>query len=169
MQKETWQNYIISGSEKKFRFNSQDFKLKPGKKRKISRNKEGGYRVDIDKNLFEGEVLHRKQNKYTVKVNGNTYQFLIDREESFKRKAALAASRGEDRVYTLKSPMPGKIREIFVSKGSEVKKGEPLLILEAMKMQNQVLASEDAKVVGIHIKKDDTVLRDQILVELERK
>ena len=63
--------------------------------------------------------------------------------------------------------MPGKICEIFVSKGSEVKQGEPILILEAMKMQNQILASGNARVVKVHIKKNDNVLSNQLLVDME--
>jgi len=167
MTKETNPKYILSNNGKQYLFNTQDFTIKPGRNRKISRDNRDGYQVRIGKNQFEGRIIHKKQNKYMVKVNGNTYHFLIDREESFHRKAALTATRGEERVYTLKSPMPGKICEVFVSKGALVKKGEPLLILEAMKMQNQLLASEEAKILEVCVKKDDTVLGDQVLIDLE--
>ena len=166
MTKEETQKYIVSGNEKQYLFMTRDFSIRPGKNRRI-REQKGVFQVSIGESRFEGAVIHKKQNKYTVKVNGNTYHFLIDREESFLRKAALSAIRGKDLRYELKSPMPGKIIEVFVTKGAQVKKGEPLLILEAMKMQNQVLSSENAKVTEVHIKKNDTVLRDQVLIEME--
>jgi len=168
MEKEPEQRYIVSGAEKKFAFNVHNFKVKPLAKRKIERNKLGVYKVSVEKTVFKGDVIHKKQNKYSVKINGNTYHFLIDREEVFLRKAAMASVNGLERGYSLKSPMPGKVRDVFVSKGKIVKKGEALLILEAMKMQNQVLASEDAKVVAVHVKPDDTVLGGQVLIDLER-
>lgn len=168
MAKESEQKYILSGTEKKYAFTTADFKIKPGPKRKIEKNKKGFYKVAIDKNIFTGEIMHKRQNKYTVKINGNIYHFMIDREEAFLRKAALAAVNGLERGYSLKSPMPGKVRDVFVSKGATVKKGEALLILEAMKMQNQVLASEDAKIAAVHVKPDDTVLGGQVLIDLER-
>jgi biotin carboxyl carrier protein len=167
MNRETDQKYILSANGKQYLFNTRDFRIKSGRNRKISRDKRDDYQVRIGEERFEGQVIHKKQNKYTVRINGNTYHFTIDREESFFRKATLAAMRGEDRTFVLKSPMPGKICEVFVSKGSLVKKGEPLLILEAMKMQNQLLAAGDAKVVSVHVKKNDTVLGDQVLIDME--
>ncbi|MGV8137669.1 MAG: biotin/lipoyl-containing protein [Mangrovibacterium sp.] len=168
MEKESERNYIVSGAEKKFAFNVHNYKIKPLARRKIERNKQGIYKVTVEKTVFTGGVVHKRQNKYSVKVNGNTYHFLIDREEVFLRKAAMASVNGLDRGYSLKSPMPGKVRDVFVSKGANVKKGEALLILEAMKMQNQVLASEDARIVAVHVKSDDTVLGGQVLIDLER-
>lgn len=168
MEKEPGQKYIVSGNEKKYAFTANNFKIKPAAKRKMERNKNGFFKVAVGKSVFTGEVIHKKQNKYSVRLNGNIYHFLIDREEAFLRKAALAAINGMERGYSIKSPMPGKIREVYVGRGATVKKGEALLILEAMKMQNQVLASEDAKVVAVHVKPDDTVLSGQMLIDLER-
>ena len=167
MTKEADQRYILSNNEKQYLFKTRDFRIKSDRDRKISSDKRDEYQVWIGEERFEGRIIHKKQNKYTVRINGNTYHFTIDREESFFRKATLAAIRGEDRTFVLKSPMPGKICDVFATKGALVKKGEPLLILEAMKMQNQLLASGDAKVTGVHVKKNDTVLADQLLIDLE--
>jgi biotin carboxyl carrier protein len=168
MEKRPDQKYIVSGSEKKYAFVTENFRIKPGDKRKVEQNKKGVFKVSVEKKVFTGEVIHKRQNKFSVRINGNIYHFLIDREEAFLRKAALAAANGMERGYAIKSPMPGKIRDVFVSRGATVKKGEALLILEAMKMQNQVLASEDARVVAVHVKPDDTVLSGQNLIDMER-
>ena len=60
--------------------------------------------------------------------------------------------------------MPGKVLEIKVSVGQEVKQGEPLLILEAMKMENVLKASHDVTVAEINIKQGDTVDKGQVLL-----
>ena len=77
--------------------------------------------------------------------------------------SASAASKHEQ----LKAPMPGKVLEIKVSVGQEVKQGEPLLILEAMKMENVLKASHDVTVAEINIKQGDTVDKGQVLLVFE--
>ncbi len=63
--------------------------------------------------------------------------------------------------------IPGTIREIYVKKGSRVKEGDELLILEAMKMKNRVLAPFDGKIKAVNVKTDDKVPRGVSLVEFE--
>ena len=162
------QKYIVS-CDKKYRFNTIDFAIAKRKGRTIKKDSTGKYVVQIDEQIYSGELVQRKQNKYTIEINGNQYDFVIDTETSYKRKVARAAELGKTGAFHLKSPMPGKICEVFVTKGSSVKKGEPLLILEAMKMQNQVLASVDAIVTAVHVKKNDTVFSEQVLLELEKQ
>ncbi len=63
--------------------------------------------------------------------------------------------------------IPGIIRDIYVKKGQEVKKGDGLLILEAMKMKNSIKAPFDAKIKSINIDVGKMVTKDQLLIELE--
>lgn len=67
----------------------------------------------------------------------------------------------------IKSFMPGNVPEIFVKAGDEVKEGERLLILEAMKMKNVILAPFDAKVKKINVKIGEMVPKNHVLIELE--
>ena len=166
MKNEKVEKYIVSGS-KKHRFTALDFLVRKKKDYQIKAHGKDEYQVKCGKITLNGSLSGKKQNRYTVELNGNKYSFSIDREETFKRKSALKRTLGEDNSFELKAPMPGKICEIFVSEGVKVRKGEPLLILEAMKMQNQVLASHDAEVVQILVKKDEIVLGDQILLEMK--
>jgi biotin carboxyl carrier protein len=69
----------------------------------------------------------------------------------------------------LKSFMPGNIPEIFVEVGAEVSEGEKLLILEAMKMKNVILAPFNGKVKSINVKLGDMVPKNFILIELEQE
>jgi biotin carboxyl carrier protein len=63
--------------------------------------------------------------------------------------------------------MPGTIGKIFVKKGDKVKKGDVIIILECMKMDNELQAPSDAKVKTIHVKTGENVVKDAVLIELE--
>jgi biotin carboxyl carrier protein len=68
---------------------------------------------------------------------------------------------------TIKSPLPGTILEIFIKEGDEVKRGQIVLMLEAMKMENNIEADKDGKVVSIHKQKGDAVMEGDILITIE--
>lgn len=65
------------------------------------------------------------------------------------------------------SHIPGTIKEIFVKEGQKVKAGESLLILEAMKMRNQIAMPFDGKVKTIHVKEGDRIPKKYLMVEIE--
>jgi biotin carboxyl carrier protein len=68
----------------------------------------------------------------------------------------------------IKSPLPGKILGVKVSKGQEIKKGQVLVILESMKMHNEILCEYDALVTGVSTVVGDFVNINSNLVELEK-
>jgi biotin carboxyl carrier protein len=65
------------------------------------------------------------------------------------------------------APMVGKIISVLVEVGQEVSEDEPVVILEAMKVEMPVIAPENGKVSAIHVKEGDTVEGDSVLLELE--
>ncbi|MCT4590822.1 MAG: biotin/lipoyl-binding protein [Carboxylicivirga sp.] len=65
------------------------------------------------------------------------------------------------------SYIPGTICEVFVKEGQEVKEGESLLILEAMKMRNQITMPRDGKVKSIKVTQGDRIPKNQLMVEIE--
>jgi len=67
----------------------------------------------------------------------------------------------------LKAFIPGVIQKIYVEKGMEVKRGEPLLVLEAMKMKNDVFSPVNGIVKSINVKVGEAVKKDQVLIEFE--
>ena len=73
----------------------------------------------------------------------------------------------QKKLKTLEAPMPGLVTGIKMGVGDEVPKGTPLLILEAMKMENVIIAPQDAKVKSIAVKVGDAVEKGQTLVEFE--
>ena len=71
------------------------------------------------------------------------------------------------KINEIKSPMPGLIFEVAVSIGQEVKEDDSLLVLEAMKMENNLTSPTDGIVKAIHIKKGDAVDKGTLLIEFE--
>ena len=105
--------------------------------------------------------------KYTVKVNNNSYEVNISDalDELIKN---MGIERGKTKVVNaIKAPMPGLILEINVAVGQEVKENDPLLILEAMKMENSFLSPRDGVIKSIAVEKGNAVDKGQLLIEFE--
>lgn len=111
--------------------------------------------------------------KFNVTVNGTAYDVEVNEVKAAAPKAApkaapaaapapapaapKAAAPVPAGAETVKAPMPGKILSVAVSAGQAVKKGETLLILEAMKMQNEIAAPHDAVVADVRVAANQTV------------
>ena len=160
------QKFRVKG-EHEFAFVTNPFSVRKTSKQQVEKVAGNEYHASLNGTTFTGEIVQKKQNNYSVMVNGNIYHFEIVRDESAQRRKKFGIKTSKENIILLKAPMPGKICEIFVSKGTEVKQGEPLLILEAMKMQNQILAPLGALVVDILVRKNENVLGDQFLLKLE--
>lgn len=115
---------------------------------------------------------------YTITVNGNVYDVTVEEgaagaatsapkaaapKAAAPKAAPKAAGRGSVKVN---SPMPGKILSVKTSVGQAVKKGEVLMILEAMKMENEVVAPEDGTVASIDVAAGDSVEAGVVLATL---
>ena len=77
-----------------------------------------------------------------------------------------AAPAGAAGAVTVKAPMPGNILDVKVSAGASVKAGDVLVILEAMKMENEIVAPQDGTVASINVNKGDTVNSGDVLVSM---
>lgn len=115
---------------------------------------------------------------YTITVNGNVYDVTVEEgaagaatsapkaaapKAATPKAAPKAAGQGSVKVN---SPMPGKILSVKTSVGQAVKKGEVLMILEAMKMENEVVAPEDGTVASIDVAAGDSVEAGVVLATL---
>lgn len=117
-----------------------------------------------------------------VTVNGETFQVQMEQmekpEEPEKKKVELgnpveeasddaAPAAQVNAANAVKAPLPGTITSIEVAVGQEVKAGDTVVVLEAMKMQNSIEAEKDGKVTAIAVKVGQAVLEDDPLVVVE--
>ena len=72
-----------------------------------------------------------------------------------------------DRSRLLMSPMPGRVVSIAVEEGQEVKAGEPLAVIDAMKMENVLRAERDGRIAKLLVAQGDSVAADQVILEFE--
>lgn len=98
--------------------------------------------------------------KRWVTVNGRTV--VLTKSSGTKRSGA-----GQEHASELAAPMPGVVRSVNIEQGESVKKGQTLLVLEAMKMEIRIQAPFDGMVKSLAVKVGETVEREQILVKLE--
>ena len=108
--------------------------------------------------------------KYRVNVNGSLYEIEVEEMDASAVSAAPAAKAAPAPVAAapaagaqIKAPMPGNILDVKVTAGQSVKKGDVLVILEAMKMENEIQAPCDGKVTGVNVRKGDTVETQALL------
>ncbi|MBR2155194.1 MAG: biotin/lipoyl-binding protein [Bacteroidaceae bacterium] len=82
-------------------------------------------------------------------------------------KAAVEAAQVAAGVTAVKAPLPGTINDIKVAVGQAVKKGDTLVVLEAMKMENNIDCERDGKIASVNVNKGDTVMEGSVLVTIE--
>jgi biotin carboxyl carrier protein len=116
------------------------------------------YRVEI--------VSFSKEEKTaSIKVNGHTYSIAIkDRFDDLLHQLGLDNQQSA-KVAELKAPMPGLVLSVLVKEGDEIKKGDNLLVLEAMKMENIIKSPADVTIKSIKIKPSDKVEKNQVLIQ----
>ncbi|MCO5946198.1 acetyl-CoA carboxylase biotin carboxyl carrier protein subunit [Mucilaginibacter flavidus] len=99
-----------------------------------------------------------------IKVNNNTYNVTAkDQFDILLDKLGLS-SLNAAKVSEIKAPMPGMVLKVFVNEGMEIKKGDNLFVLEAMKMENIIKAPADVTVKNVKIKPGDKVEKGQVLM-----
>lgn len=114
------------------------------------------------------DVIEKNQNRYTIMINGVWHSFTVETPISLKRRRYLEKQSDSLSSVTIEAPMPGKIIDILVEEGSEVKLGESIIILEAMKMQNEISSHVSGIVKSITVKKNDSVMKDDVLLEIQK-
>ncbi len=122
------------------------------------------YSLLIDGKSYEGYV-YPDENDWQVLLHGRLYQASVE-DEREKRLRAAAGSVSAGGEFHLKAPMPGMVIAIPVTEGQEVKKGQVLLILESMKMQNELKSPKDGTVSRIRVKAGETAEQKQTLLSV---
>ena len=141
------------------------------------------YKYTIDGNKYE--VAINEVNDTTAKVTVNGAEYTVEWEKPVEEKpvvkvqpvaakpaVAAAASAAAPTAapvngHAIKTPLPGVIIDVKVNVGDTVKKGDTVVVLEAMKMENNINADRDGKVTAVQVAKGDTVADGAVLIIIE--
>lgn len=125
------------------------------------------YHLLKDNVSFNLEIVKHipEEKKMVVKINNTSYTLDIkDKYDDLLHSLGLD-SLAAKKVNDIKAPMPGMVLNILVTEGQEVKKGDPLIVLEAMKMENILKSPTDGVIKKIAIKKGIAVEKNQLLIQ----
>lgn len=136
------------------------------------------FKFNIKGQEYEVEIKQVDHNIAEVEVNGTTYQVELKRETRHSKtpilvrpepavpKSAHKFKKKISGTYEVKTPLPGNIMQVYVRESDEIRKGEKLVMYEAMKMENTIYAEKDGVVSRIKVKPGDTILEGDVLMEI---
>ncbi len=154
--------HFIVNDRSEFELNSGDLEgfdlieIEPGKYHLI--HEDQSYNIEIDQlEIEKGEIK--------VRVNGRLQKVLVETPLERKIKALGINEMNAGDGEIIKAPMPGKVLSVLVNEGDSVKEQQDLVVLEAMKMENVIKSTEEGIVEKIHVKANDNVIKNDVLVE----
>ncbi len=154
-------NYHINYAEKEIKVNEELFEwdIQPVSGNLYHLIRKGkSYRLEVVN-------VQQEEKKFILKINGRKMEVqLKDRYDLLLEKLGMAGIASA-KINQVKAPMPGLILDIKVQEGAEVKKGDTIMILEAMKMENVLKSPGEGIVKAIKVKKGDSVEKNQVLIE----
>lgn len=140
------------------------------------------YKVKIHDKLFEVEIENLDQRPIIAKVDGQVYEVYpveekVAKQQKRDKKNEAAAPKtvlqptsksiSANALHTVKSPIPGVVTSIEVAVGQEVQEGDPLCVIEAMKMKNTIRSPRKGVIKFIPIQVGKHVRHNEILIEFE--
>ena len=123
------------------------------------------YSLILDGKSHESYVA-QGDNDWQVLIRGRLYPVTVEDEREKRLRSAAGGGVAETGEFHLRAPMPGLVVTILVNEGQEIKKGQVLLILESMKMQNELKSPRDGIMGRIRVKAGETVEQKQTLLSV---
>jgi biotin carboxyl carrier protein len=124
------------------------------------------YSLIIDGKSYESYVYETEEG-WQVLTRGRQYNLTVEDEREKRLRAAAGSGVAESGEYHMKAPMPGLVVSISVREGDKVEKGQVILILESMKMQNELKSPKAGTVGRIRVKQGETVEQRQALLSVQ--
>ena len=115
-------------------------------------------------NLF---TIIPNEDGYTVGWSGGEVQVEIEDERARLMKKLLGGAATKRARKRVRAPMPGLVVKLLAEVGAEVKKGDPLIVVEAMKMENEITSPASGKISEINVTEEQVVEKDEVLITLE--
>jgi len=129
---------------------------------------DGRYHILYQGKGYEAEVLELNQSekKVRLKVNGNIYELEAKDHLDLLLDKLGMSQVNTSKINEVKAPMPGLVLDINVAPGDEIEKGQAVLVLEAMKMENVLKSPGSGVIKSIEVKKGEAVEKGQVLLRL---
>lgn len=137
------------------------------------------FKFTISGNQYDVQINDIEDNIADLEVNGTQYKVEIHQEvkkiaktpKLVRKPVQKAPGEGEiqkksAKAKAIKAPLPGTILSIAAKEGDTVTKGQTLMVMEAMKMENSIMAEADGTVAAIKVSAGQSVLQDDVLVEI---
>jgi biotin carboxyl carrier protein len=135
------------------------------------------YKFTISGNTYEVDIIDVEGDIAKIEVNGTPYMVEIHQQVKSAKTPTLVRSvmkepqkdiekRSDGPMSVVKSPLPGIIIGISVKPGDAVKKGQKLLVMEAMKMENEIKSEKDGVISSVKVSQGQSVLQDEVLIEM---
>ncbi|MEN8138674.1 MAG: biotin/lipoyl-containing protein [Bacteroidota bacterium] len=136
------------------------------------------FNFKIHDNNYKVNILSHRGSTIELEVNGTSYSVKLKEEVKKSKTPTLIRSASKRPAEPLKinpgsqktkivAPIPGVVMSIDVKVGDEIKIGDRLLVLEAMKMENNITSEKEGVVSAVHVKEGQQVLQDEVMIELE--
>jgi len=136
------------------------------------------FNFTIQGNKYEVDVQSVEENIAEVEVNGTVYRVEVDRTIQTTKTPKIVRTKVESvpqetvsissgKGGVIKSPLPGVVLNIYVKVGDSVKVGQKIMLLEAMKMENNLDSDKDGVVKAIKVNQGDAVMEGDVLIEIE--
>lgn len=127
----------------------------------------GRHHLLMDGHSFSIEILEASSTNPVIKVNGVVYAPVIKSETDLLLERLGMNVKAKKQVKVLKAPMPGLVIEFRVKPGDEVEEGQPLVVLEAMKMENVLKSPGKVTIKSLNVAAGDAIDKNVILITFE--
>lgn len=138
------------------------------------------YKFTIRGNEYDVDIMSLEDNIAEIEVNGTHYSVEVHKEMKKTKTPKLVRAKvpaplpneskpaqHSGNATPVKAPLPGSIFKLLVKEGDQVKEGDNLLVMEAMKMENDVLAEKAGTITNIKVAVGDAVLQNDVLLEIQ--
>lgn len=135
------------------------------------------FKFTISGHKYEVDILDVDSSIAKIEVNGTPYLVEIHSEVKHAKTPTLVRSHMRDPQKNIekkdsgakvlvKAPLPGIILEMAVKEGDQVKKGQKLAVMEAMKMENEIKAEKDGEILSVKVSQGQSILQDEVIIEM---
>ena len=127
---------------------------------------EGHLSLIVDGRSIEAVVSRSSAGRYVVHINGRDFDVDLKDEKKLLLEKFGMADISREGIHEVRAPMPGLVLSVSIAAGERVSSGQGLVVLEAMKMENELRAGWDGTVKAVHVAPGDAVGKNDLLLEI---